>query len=122
MPVVYPELNPSSAIGIIADIRRLKSRRYNHEISRIRFLVIYEALREALNETEEYKTLRRFIIRRSYGKCEKCHTKLGNQMCHKIGVAFRPDLALRKDNVYWGCDSCHQLDHPDLRLTPRTSL
>lgn len=77
----------------------------------------YEKLRFALNETEDYKALRRFVIARSGGKCEKCEATAGNQMCHKIGVSFRPDLALRKDNVYWGCQECHQLDHPELKLT-----
>lgn len=121
MPLIYPELAKHTAQGVILAIRRLKSQRFNHEISRTRFLAIYEVLREELNQTEEYKQLRRFAIARSGGVCEKCKRVAGNQLCHKIAVAFRPDLALRKDNVYWGCDSCHQADHPDLRLTPGTT-
>jgi len=117
MALIYPELNPSNAYGIIAEIRRLKARRFNHEISRTKFLAIYEVLREALNDSPEYKTLRRFVIVRSFGKCEKCWKVPGTQMCHKISVAFRPDLALRRENVYWGCQQCHQADHPDLQLT-----
>ena len=117
MPVIYPELRQSSAAGLIVAIRRLKAKRFNHEISRSRFLTVYEALRNELHETEEYKMLRRFVIARSMNRCEKCKKAAGSQMCHKIGVAFRPDLALRKDNVYWGCLTCHQQDHPDLRLT-----
>ena len=117
MPVVFPELQFSSAHAIIRDIRRLKARRFTHEISRAKFLACYEKLREALNDTEEYKALRRKVIARAKGMCEKCTHNPGDQMCHKIAVGYRPDLALRIDNVYWGCQPCHQLDHPDLRLT-----
>lgn len=121
MPVVYPEISHSPALALIRRIRVLKSRRYNHEISRTKFLHDYDKLRTELNETEEYKALRRLVIARANGLCEKCRATPGNQMCHKMAVAVRPDLALRKDNVYWGCDECHQADHPELKLIPRTT-
>jgi hypothetical protein len=117
MPILYPEVQKNDARRIILAIRRLKSQRYNHEISRAKFLSQYEILRYALNETEEYKELRRKVIARAKGICEKCREVLGDQMCHKAGVSFRPDLALRMDNVYWGCQPCHQKDHPDLQLS-----
>jgi hypothetical protein len=56
------------------------------------------------------------VAARADGLCEKCQKAPGDQMCHKIGVSYRPDLALKKDNVYWGCGECHQLDHPDMQL------
>lgn len=117
MALVFPILAHSNALSVISAIRRLKAKRYSHEISRVVFLREYEKLRAQLNDTEEYKELRRIVIARSGGICEKCQKVPGDQMCHKIGVSFRPDLALRKDNVYWGCGPCHQQDHPDLRLT-----
>jgi hypothetical protein len=117
MSVIYPEVAKTAAKFVILAIRRLKSQRYNHEISRTKFLAQYEILRNALNSTDEYKELRRKVIARAGGICEKCQKARGDQLCHKTGVSFRPDLALRMDNVYWGCLPCHQQDHPDLRLT-----
>lgn len=122
MPVVYPELQHSEGLAVIRKMKRLMAQRYCHEISRTKFMHEYDKLRTELNETEEYKALRRFAIARAAGQCEKCKQVPGNQMCHKVGVSFRPDLALRKDNVYWGCDECHQADHPELKLIPRTTL
>lgn len=116
MAVVFPEVAYSDASHIVRLIRRLKAKRFSHDISRTKFLAEYEVLRELLNSTEEYKALRRKVVARAKGVCEKCKAVPGDQMCHKIGVAFRPDLALRMDNVYWGCGECHQLDHPDMQL------
>lgn len=121
MPVVYPAIQHSEAHVVIRKMKRLMSRRYCHEISRTKFMTEYSKLREELNNTEEYKQLRRIVISRSGGVCEKCKQVPGDQMCHKAGVSFRPDLALRKDNVYWGCGECHQADHPELKLIPRTT-
>lgn len=117
MPVIFPSIKITPAQTVISAMRRLKSRRFNHEISRAKFLYEFGVLRDQLNETEEYKTLRRTAIARAKGMCEKCHEVPGEQLCHISGVSFRPDLALRLDNVYWGCLPCHQLDHPDLQLT-----
>lgn len=117
MPVIYPSIKITPAQEIISAMRRLKSKRFNQEISRAKFMAQWEVLREQLNETEEYKQLRRTAIARAKGRCEKCKRAPGEQLCHVAGVSFRPDLALRLDNVYWGCLPCHQLDHPDLRLT-----
>lgn len=117
MAVIFPELQKHEARRLILAIRSLKAKRYNRDISREKFLSQYEILREALNETQEYKDLRKRVIVRAKGICEKCHEAPGDQMCHKVGVSFRPDLALRMDNVYWGCGPCHQQDHPDLQLS-----
>jgi hypothetical protein len=117
MPLIYAEPSVDSASAVIRKMLRLKSRRYNHEISRQKYLFEWEKLRKELNETPEYKELRRLVFARSGGKCEKCKTAPGTQMCHKMAVAYRPELALRKDNVYLGCLECHQLDHPDLKLS-----
>lgn len=116
MPVVFPVFQHSTAQSIVSAIRRLKTKRFNHEISRAKFLADYVTLRQLLHDTDEYKQLRRKVIVRSQGLCEKCKKVPGTEMCHKIGVSFRPDLALRMDNVYWGCLSCHALDHPDMNL------
>lgn len=116
MPVVYPSIECGEAKTILSKMRRLKSKRYNHDISRMLFLAQWEVLRKLLNDTEEYKALRRLVYARAKGICEKCKESVGNQMCHKIAVVNRPDLALRPDNVYLGCSPCHQLDHPDLQL------
>ena len=116
MPVIFPVVDVPDSRRIIRMMTKLKTQRYTREISRAKFLAEYEVLRNALHETEEYKALRRKVIARSEGVCEKCEKAPGDQMCHKIGVAFRPDLALRMDNVYWGCGPCHQLDHPDMQL------
>lgn len=76
----------------------------------------YDKLRLELNNSEEYKALRRKVIARAKGKCEKQCGRDGDQMCHRIAVAYRPDLALSITNVYWGCGPCHSLDHPELKL------
>ena len=116
MAVIFPEIHHSNAQGVIRSMLRLKSRRYCHEISRTAFMREWDKLRRELNETEEYKTLRRRVIHRAQGKCEKCHQREGDQMCHRLAVAHRPDIALSLTNVYWGCGPCHSLDHPELKL------
>ena len=118
MAIIYPVIKENTAQSVIFAMRKLKSRRFNHEISRVRFMQEYDKLRTALNATEEYRALRRKVIARAKGKCEKCHSVAGDQMCHRIAVAFRPDLALDIRNVYWGCERCHSLDHIEKRTTP----
>jgi hypothetical protein len=116
MAIVYPVLQHRPALFVIKQMQHVLARRRNGEISRPYFLNRWGALRAELNDTEEYKTLRRKVYARSQGTCEKCKLVPGNQMCHKTAVAFRPELSLRLDNVYLGCDDCHQEDHPDLVL------
>lgn len=111
MTIIYPEIVSNSAQSVIFAMRRLKSKRFNHEISRPKFLQEYSKLRMELNDTEEYRALRQKVIARAKRKCEKCHAVPGTQMCHRIAVAYRPDLALDIKNVYWGCERCHSLDH-----------
>lgn len=117
MALVFPQIEHRPAWVLLNKLQHVKAMRYAHEISRAYFLKRWRELRDELHETEDYKALRRMVYARAGGICEKCQKVPGNQMCHKTAVAMRPDLALRPDNVYLGCDSCHQEDHPDIVLS-----
>lgn len=116
MTIVYPRIECRAVKIVINRMQWLIARRKYGEISRAQFLEKYSELRNELNLSPEYVALRRLIVGRSRGVCEKCGVKRGSQMAHKQMVARRPDLALHASNVYWGCVECHQLDHPEIKL------
>jgi 5-methylcytosine-specific restriction endonuclease McrA len=116
MAIVYPSIDCRPVKIIQNRMRWLLARRRYHEVSRKEFLAQWGALREEMNATFEYQQLRKEVIARCEGICEKCKKAVGNQMAHIHPVSVKPEIALKPDNVYWACGPCHQLDHPNLEL------
>lgn len=114
--IIYPAPELSGAYDIVEKLVTLLELRRTLRVSRNVFLARYEKLRAQLNATVEYQHLRHVVIMRAKGKCEKCHSAVGEQMAHRKRVALYPRLALVETNVYWACIACHQLDHREFQL------
>lgn len=113
---MFPAPQLGDAFGLIGQMEDLLAERRKLLISRRTFLKRYSLLRRELEMTPEYHYVRAQAFARAGGKCEKCGKVPPTQLCHKKRVAIFPRLALATDNLYAGCASCHQADHPKFKV------